>query len=81
MDKYNYCTDCKRIFTEKSSCPFCKSTQVSELNLKSPVNILGTKVKGRVANFTPGGIKILVVDEDKSKSIREIDSSKLRKIL
>jgi len=81
MDNYEYCDDCKRIFIENSSCPFCESTQVSELYVKSPVNILGTKVKGRVFKLSSDGIKVLVVDAQNNKSIRDYDASKLKKVL
>jgi len=81
MGNYVYCEDCKRIFPVKSNCPFCESTKVSELYLKAPVNILGTKVKGRVFKLAPDVIKVLIVDEGQNKSIRDFDASKLKKIL
>jgi hypothetical protein len=81
MGNYVYCEDCKRIFPLKSNCPFCESTKVSELCLKAPVNILGTKVKGRVFKLASDVIKVLIVDEGQNKSIREYEASKLKKIL
>lgn len=81
MDNYEYCEVCKRIFIRNSLCPFCKSTQVSELYLKAPVNILGTKIKGKVFKLSSDGIKVLVVDEQRNKYIRDYDSSKLKKVL
>jgi len=81
MGKYGYCQDCKRIFSTSSTCPFCQSSHVNELNIKAPVNVLGTKVKGRVYKLLQEGIEVLIVDEQQNKAIKEFSASKLRKVL
>jgi hypothetical protein len=81
MENYQYCQDCKRIFSASTACPFCQSVNVDELNVKAPVNVLGTKVKGRVFKLSNEGIQVLIVDEQRNKSIKEFAASKLRKVL
>lgn len=81
MESYQYCQDCKRIFSATSTCPFCLSTNVNELNVKAPVNVLGTKVKGRVFKLSKEGIQVLIADEQQNKAIKEFSASKLRKVL
>jgi hypothetical protein len=81
MEKYQYCQDCKRIFSASSTCPFCQSANVNELNVKAPVNVLGTKVKGRVYKLSKEAIQVLIVDEQQNKSVKEFSASKLRKVL
>jgi len=54
---------------------------VNELNIKAPVNVLGTKVKGRVYKLLQEGIEVLIVDEQQNKAIKEFSASKLRKVL
>lgn len=80
MYNYNYCKDCLRVFAD-STCPFCNSSQVSVLNINAPVNILGTKTKGRVFKQSSDEVKVLITDESHNKSIREFSASKIRKIL
>jgi hypothetical protein len=81
MNKLNYCADCKRIFREGEECAYCKSTNVKELTEKAPVNVIGTKLKGRVFKIDDNMVKILVVDENKNKALRDYNAEKLQKVL
>lgn len=81
MLKLNYCVDCKRIFAAESICTYCKSENVRELKENSPVNVIGTKLKGRVIKSNQDMVQLLIPDEGKSRSIRQLGVDKIRKIL
>ena len=81
MDKLNYCLNCKRIFKPADECSFCKSKDVKELVRKAPVNIIGTKLKGRVLNIRNEIVDILFLGAKRVKSIREFNANNLKKLL
>lgn len=81
MDKINYCLDCRGIFTSVDECSYCKSKSFKELKKDSPVNVIGSKLKGRVLQTKGNMVKILVMDESKNTAIKEYEYSKLRKVL
>jgi len=81
MDKLNYCVDCKRIFNHASVCSYCNSENVKELAQKAPVNVIGTKLKGRLFKVHSEKAQILIIDEKQSKSVKEFEASKLQKVL
>lgn len=81
MDKLNYCVDCKRIFNPAPVCSYCNSENVKDLAQRAPVNVLGTKLKGRLFKVHSDKAQILLVDDKQSKSIKEFEASKLQKVL
>ncbi|NLZ47477.1 MAG: hypothetical protein GX895_01600 [Clostridiales bacterium] len=81
MEKLWYCLKCRRIFKNAGECIYCKSTFTKELNRNSPVNVFGTKIKGKVLKIEDGKAKLLIINENKEKYIKEYDVDKLRKIL
>lgn len=81
MDKLSYCLECKRIFNSGTECGYCKSGSVKELGRNSPVNIIGTKLKGRVLKSKDGVAQLLFEGAKRVKSIKEFEVCKLKKIL
>lgn len=81
MDKLYYCTDCKRVFGEASQCEYCSCSSIKELNVGVPVNVIGTKLKGKVLKIKAGKVKLLIKDENKDMYIKEFEAEKLRKVI
>lgn len=76
-----YCLDCRRISESDEACNYCQSTRIKALVKDAPVNIIGTKQKGRVLHISDQGIKILMVDEHKNRLIKEFSPDKIRKVI
>ncbi|ABW18580.1 conserved hypothetical protein [Alkaliphilus oremlandii OhILAs] len=81
MENLAYCKDCRRISYFNEMCTYCQSNDIKAVDKKAPVNIIGTKVKGRVLNAKDGMVDILCASEGNTKSIRQIEAERLRKIL
>lgn len=77
----NFCMDCRRVGDYEETCTYCQSDDIKKLKVKTPVNVIGTKIKGRVFNVKEDIINILCVGDGKSKQIREYEANRLRKIL
>lgn len=81
MDKLYYCNECKRVISNGESCSYCNSSYIDELAVGAPVNVIGTKLKGKVLRIKNNTARLLIRDESNSKFIREYSGEKLRKIL
>lgn len=81
MDKLYYCGECKRIIENSESCSYCNSSYVNELSVGAPVNVIGTKLKGKILKVKDNTARLLIRDEGNNKFIREYEGSKLRKVL
>lgn len=81
MKNLSYCVECKRISYFNETCSYCKSNNIKDINRKTPVNVIGTKTKGRVLNVKDGIVDILCIGQGKVKSIKQFEVEKLRKIL
>lgn len=81
MNIMTYCLQCRRIFQGDVACPYCNSTFTKELSKNSPVNVMGSKIKGKVLKVENGKARLLIIDENNEKHIREYEAEKLRKIL
>ena len=81
MDNLNYCVDCRKVASFNDGCSFCQSQNIKELVRNAPVNVVGTKLKGRVMKVKDDMVHILFVDEGKKKVIQPFESIKVQKIL
>ncbi|TDT50807.1 hypothetical protein [Fonticella tunisiensis] len=81
MSKLYYCTRCKRVVKSDLSCDFCKNETLKELVAGAPVNVIGSKLKGKVLKIKDGVVRLLIRDESNNKFIREYEAEKVRKIL
>lgn len=81
MDKLYYCNECKRVISTSESCSYCNGTLIKELVVGAPVNVIGSKVKGKVLKIKDNTVRLLIRDEGNNKFIREYSGEKLRKVL
>lgn len=76
-----YCSSCSRVFVEKENCPYCNEGNAIELKKNAPVNVIGTKLKGRIFKGLNEKALVVIKAEDKSKVMKEYPIKNLRKIL
>ncbi|SHI94015.1 hypothetical protein SAMN02745975_00947 [Geosporobacter subterraneus DSM 17957] len=81
MKNLHYCMDCRRIAAFNGECSYCQSTNFKDLVKKAPVNVIGTKIKGRVMNVKDQMVELVCVDQGNIKSLKQFEAEKLRKIL
>lgn len=81
MEKLSYCMDCRRIFNPAEQCAYCSSSSTKALNTDAPVNIIGSKLKGRVLKTASDHVKVLLVDDSRKKYIKEYKPSEIQKVL
>lgn len=81
MERLYYCSECKRVITNEGKCAYCDSSDVKELMLKTPVNVIGTKTKGKVLKIKEGKVDLIIRDEANNKLLKEYNAEQLRKVL
>jgi hypothetical protein len=81
MNKLYYCGECKRVVTSSESCSYCSSSLINELSVGASVNIIGTKIKGKVLKVSGNTARLLIRDEGNNKLIKEYGGDKLRKVI
>lgn len=80
MSTIKYCVNCQRVFLNMDSCKFCGCENLKELKKNAPVNVLGTKLKGRVFRYTNETITLIINTESNEKILRDYKINELRKI-
>ena len=81
MDKVYYCMDCKRVIESDKVCDYCKSENLKQLTIKAPVNVIGTKTKGKVFKLKDGKVDVLIKSEANEKLLKAYAPAQLRKLL
>lgn len=81
MSKAYYCLSCKRILDKQEICTYCGGKEFKELTYCVPVNVIGTKLKGKVLKVQEGEVKVLFTNESGEKYMKEYGFDKLKKIL
>lgn len=81
MRKLYYCEECKRVLDDDKKCSFCNSQSVKELNIGAPVNVVGSKLKGKILKICESNVRLLIRDESNNKFIKEYEHNKLRKVI
>ncbi|KAJ50573.1 hypothetical protein BD780_002737 [Clostridium tetanomorphum] len=81
MGKLYYCSECKRVLKDNEKCEYCNAESIKELNYGTPVNVIGSKLKGKVLKIKDNMVRLIIRDENNSKFIKEYELEKLRKIL
>ena len=76
-----YCLNCMRVFKSEDKCDYCNSENIELLKKDAPVNVMGSKLKGRLLRVNDNTVSLIIITENKDKVIKEYDASKLRKIL
>ena len=80
MRKLVYCLNCRKISYLQETCPNCNSNTFKALSKNAPVNIIGSKIKGRIYKINEESVDVLIVDQQNQKTIKSFDHTKLRKI-
>ena len=81
MENLNYCVECRRISYFNETCSYCQSNHIKAIDKNAPVNVIGTKTKGRVFNAKDGMVGIICTGVGNTKSIKQFEAESLRKIL
>ncbi|OFI06278.1 hypothetical protein CLOACE_10510 [Clostridium acetireducens DSM 10703] len=81
MSKLYYCEECKRVLNNANTCSYCDSNNIRQVKIGAPVNVIGTKLKGRVLKIKGYNARLLIRDEFKKKYVKTYSSDKLRKVL
>lgn len=81
MNKLYYCNECKRVVKSSENCNYCNGNLIDELVDGTPVNVIGTKLKGKVLKIKDNTVRLLIKDEGNNRLIREYEVEKLRKVL
>lgn len=82
MKSLVYCVDCKKIFPCQDKCPCCNCETVKDLDIATSVNVIGTKLKGKVLRIKNTSVSLLLVNPDTTeKYIKEYSYEKPRKII
>lgn len=81
MEKLMYCVDCHRIFANANDCEYCHSHNIKELRRGTSINVIGTKIKGKVYNYKKNLVSVILLTEDYQRVIKIYDAKKIKKIL
>lgn len=81
MDRLYYCCECKRVINGEGTCNYCNSKEIKELVSRTSVNVIGTKIKGKIFNMKDGMVSLIVRDEANNKLLKEYTPEQLKKVL
>lgn len=81
MEKLMYCVDCHRIFSNAQSCEYCHSYNIKELKRGTSINVIGTKIKGKVYNYKKELVSVIILTENHQRIIKVYEAKQIRKIL
>lgn len=80
MNKIYFCKVCRAVFTEGQECTCQEINGIQEVKKGTPMNIIGTKIKGKVIRIKENAVDLLVRKEN-NKIIRTCKVGEVRKIL
>lgn len=81
MAKLYYCTKCRRIAKDDVKCGFCSSERIKLLKVGDPVNVIGTKQKGKIFKIKDDEVKLIVINAANEKSIKGHKHNEIQKVL
>lgn len=81
MQTLNYCLKCKRLFSSEDKCDFCGSNSLKSVQKSTAVNVIGTKIKGKVLYCKDDLVSIIISNESNEKMVRKYKVCELKKIL
>lgn len=76
-----YCLQCKRIFLEDDKCKYCNCAAIKPLKINSPVNVIGSKVKGKVSKINKENLTLIIYNAANEKCLKDYTVDKIRKII
>ncbi|MEF9959221.1 MAG: hypothetical protein RR448_04620 [Niameybacter sp.] len=80
MSKVYFCSECRRIFSEENTCDCEKTNGLQEVKLGTPVNVIGTKLKGKVYKIKSDLLEV-VITSNKNRYIKQCKLEEVRKII
>lgn len=80
MGKAYFCTACKRVFSKDNGCTCEGEGCIKEMKLGTPVNVIGTKLKGKIYKIKNDGVEVLITSSP-NKHIKEYKLEEVRKVL
>lgn len=81
MQTLNYCLKCQRLFSSEDKCDFCGSDSLKSVQKSTSVNVIGTKIKGKVLYCKDDIVSIIISNESNEKMVRKYKVCELKKIL
>ena len=81
MQNLDYCLACRRLFLEGEICEYCGSKNTKPIKKSTSVNVIGSKIKGKILNCKEGIANVVVITESKERIVKDYSVSELRKIL
>lgn len=82
MVKLYYCTNCRKIQDNETSCAACESDKIKELKKGTSVNVIGTKTKGKIYRIKQEQVDLIIVHpESKETTIKGFKPEEIRKVL
>ncbi|QXM05414.1 hypothetical protein [Crassaminicella indica] len=80
MAKLYYCAECRKIEKDANKCGVCNSEKVKPLKVGAPVNVIGTKQKGKIFKIKEDGVDLLIINQAKEKIIKGYKHEEIQKI-
>lgn len=80
MNKIYFCKVCRAVFTEGKGCNCEGNNSVQEVKKGTPMNIIGTKTKGKVIKIKEDAVDLLIYSHN-NKTIRTCKVDEIRKII
>ncbi|QZY53910.1 hypothetical protein [Crassaminicella profunda] len=80
MAKLYYCTECRRVEKDSNKCGACNSERIKLLKVGAPVNVIGTKQKGKIFKIKEDGVDLLIINQAKEKTIKGYKHEEIQKI-
>lgn len=76
-----YCLQCRRVFFDSDKCSFCNCAAIKQLKINSPVNVIGSKIKGKVVKINKDELTLIIYNESNEKYLKNYKIQEVRKII
>lgn len=81
MGNLFYCKECRTILKNGMENGCCSDGNLKELVTGTSVNVIGTKIKGKIFKIKDDIVTLSIIDEFKKKFLRNYEFNKLRKVI
>ncbi|PAB59649.1 hypothetical protein [Anaeromicrobium sediminis] len=81
MAKLYYCPECRKIHKDEAKCTSCSCEFVKPLKTNAPVNVIGTKQKGRVFKIKDDEVSLLVMTQGNEKLVKNYKHDEIQKVM
>lgn len=80
MKKAYFCNLCRKVFNEENSCGCEGENHIKEMKPGTPINVIGTKLKGKVYKIKDDLLEVIITS-NKERSMKQYKLEKVRKVL